>query len=565
MNETELGKVINSANTDVVISSEQLTISAWKFLLRGKSRRWLVKLEFPETFPFCLPVAKLLDTELIRRLPHVNQRGIICLEESDSILCNYYIPGQVIGTFLWEVVKLLDRVSLDIYQDELLDELEGYYNSAHSVNSFYEPSDYVEFVSLKITRYKKQNSPKHLLPITILDTGTSQTFSDTSELKQFQTINILHLPLQYAVLPPKAAADIDSKYLERLVEHLNDSNSQQLVKLLNKTKPSAVFFILLTMPRKGGERTQLLLKLVSKKSAFHPLVEQGNHWDVTLFGVRRSTKRFLVKRGGADDVLINRSVAIIGCGSVGSLLANTLAKAGVGRLILIDPDFLLPENIHRHLLGGNSLTYLPSDNSKGMAYWPKTLAIARHLTKELPNISVKPLFESFSESLARKHLPKCDIIISAVGGPSINLLINTTLKSLGYRHVIYCWNEAAGCGGHSVAHDLSETCLECLHRDKDGNFVPNQLSLIQPGQPISRNLTGCGGTFTPFSYLDSMKTAQMATSQAINLLQGKSANFAESWKGEASQPLLMTTRYEKMAMMEQVNINQNVYCGVCGE
>lgn len=51
----------------------------------------------------------------------------------------------------------------------------------------------------------------------------------------------------------------------------------------------------------------------------------------------------------------NKKALIIGCGSVGSLVANELARAGVGHFILVDSDILEVHNICRHQLGFRDL------------------------------------------------------------------------------------------------------------------------------------------------------------------------------------------------------------------
>jgi len=51
------------------------------------------------------------------------------------------------------------------------------------------------------------------------------------------------------------------------------------------------------------------------------------------------------------DVMIKKTAVIVGCGSVGSLVALELARAGVGHFILIDADTLEYHNICRHQCG----------------------------------------------------------------------------------------------------------------------------------------------------------------------------------------------------------------------
>ena len=50
--------------------------------------------------------------------------------------------------------------------------------------------------------------------------------------------------------------------------------------------------------------------------------------------------------------LRGKTVTLIGCGSLGSTMALSLARAGAGRFRLFDPDRLSPVNIARHHLRG---------------------------------------------------------------------------------------------------------------------------------------------------------------------------------------------------------------------
>jgi len=54
-------------------------------------------------------------------------------------------------------------------------------------------------------------------------------------------------------------------------------------------------------------------------------------------------------------VLSKKSVELVGCGSVGSAVAEMLVRAGVGTLTLTDPEALAPENLGRHLLTDRDL------------------------------------------------------------------------------------------------------------------------------------------------------------------------------------------------------------------
>src|ERR1017187_8193411 len=48
--------------------------------------------------------------------------------------------------------------------------------------------------------------------------------------------------------------------------------------------------------------------------------------------------------------LLESSAVIVGCGALGTALANLLVRAGVGRLRIVDRDFVEPSNLQRQTL-----------------------------------------------------------------------------------------------------------------------------------------------------------------------------------------------------------------------
>ena len=60
----------------------------------------------------------------------------------------------------------------------------------------------------------------------------------------------------------------------------------------------------------------------------------------------------------AVETLSQKSVLVAGLGGVGSWAAEALARAGVGRLILIDGDVVTPSNLNRQLFALESLSLI---------------------------------------------------------------------------------------------------------------------------------------------------------------------------------------------------------------
>jgi molybdopterin/thiamine biosynthesis adenylyltransferase len=57
---------------------------------------------------------------------------------------------------------------------------------------------------------------------------------------------------------------------------------------------------------------------------------------------------FMPRLDTDHEALAGRRVAIVGCGSLGSKIAVTLARSGVGGFLLVDDDLFLPDNLVRH-------------------------------------------------------------------------------------------------------------------------------------------------------------------------------------------------------------------------
>jgi len=89
------------------------------------------------------------------------------------------------------------------------------------------------------------------------------------------------------------------------------------------------------------------------------------------FDVERYSRQTRFARVGADgqEKLAAATVAVVGCGALGGAVAMALARAGVGRLRLVDRDVPELSNLPRQLL------FDEADVTAGL---PKAVAAARH-------------------------------------------------------------------------------------------------------------------------------------------------------------------------------------------
>lgn len=205
-------------------------------------------------------------------------------------------------------------------------------------------------------------------------------------------------------------------------------------------------------------------------------------------------------------------------------IANNLCQLGIGAIDLLDDDLFSKENVHRHFLGVDSLM-CKSNN--------KAVLLKERLEQMYPYADIDSLdYEDRSVEkfiLKKDRLKNYDIIISALGEPTLNLEINRVLYEEKIFTPFVCgFNEPYGIGGHAVAVNIDQnSCLRCLYTDLiSDDLVPFRASLVEEGQYFKKNISGCSSAFVPYSCLDSQQTAIIVARLAIAILKGEVAIIA---------------------------------------
>src|SRR5579872_4708189 len=83
-----------------------------------------------------------------------------------------------------------------------------------------------------------------------------------------------------------------------------------------------------------------------------------------------------------QEALLRSHAVVVGCGALGSFHAAALARAGVGRITIIDRDYVEASNLHRQWL------FEESDAAEAL---PKAAAAERHLARINSSIAVRGL------------------------------------------------------------------------------------------------------------------------------------------------------------------------------
>ena len=145
------------------------------------------------------------------------------------------------------------------------------------------------------------------------------------------------------------------------------------------------------------------------------------------------------------------SALVCGCGALGSVLANTLARAGVGHLRIVDRDFLELNNLQRQVL------YDESDVAAGL---PKAVAAANKLREINSEITIEEVVADVDHSNIRSLMDGVDVVVDGTDNFETRYLLNDAALSFG---VPWVYGGCIGAEGKTMTIIPGKTpCLRCL-------------------------------------------------------------------------------------------------------
>jgi hypothetical protein len=146
------------------------------------------------------------------------------------------------------------------------------------------------------------------------------------------------------------------------------------------------------------------------------------------------------------DVLAGKKVAVVGCGSVGSKLATSLARSGVGQFLLVDDDVLVRKNLLRNDLDWRTMG---EHKAEGLAARLRMVNRASAATVKRFRLGGQEAAGSASSLLS--EIAGCDLIIDATADPhAFNLLSSVATGSK--KPMVWCEVFAGGIGGLVARH-----------------------------------------------------------------------------------------------------------------
>lgn len=152
--------------------------------------------------------------------------------------------------------------------------------------------------------------------------------------------------------------------------------------------------------------------------------------------------------------LMGSRALICGCGALGSVIANTLCRAGVGKLRIVDRDFVETNNLQRQVL---------FDEQDVAQQLPKAIAAAEKLRSINSAIEIEPIVTDVDHTNIESLVAGSDIILDGTDNFETRFLLNDAAIQFG---VPWVYGGCVGAGGHTITIIPGQTpCLRCLMQE----------------------------------------------------------------------------------------------------
>lgn len=169
-------------------------------------------------------------------------------------------------------------------------------------------------------------------------------------------------------------------------------------------------------------------------------------------GNRYSRQTLFRPIGIAGQQQLEQSVvAVIGCGALGSAIAETLVRAGVGHLHLVDRDVVELSNLQRQVL-------FSEQHAKEMV--PKVVAAKQRLREISSDVKLSIYMDHADGVLIEELAQKCHILMDATDNFETRLIINDVALKVGRP-----WIYGACVGSAGVVFPFipgESACFRCL-------------------------------------------------------------------------------------------------------
>ncbi len=564
-------EVINLLKKDINVIKTDIVGNYIYFKLLLSSGEYEFYMGIPDQFPRTLPniissnaiyphfltvkkSSRLFSGKpLIFEILKKDKISLLCYKNTKNLIL-YKASKENAIKFTLDQLKRLMTLSKKEIKEEFQKEFIYYFNQnitekSYSIDLFIPPIqvvaeiDIIESKKIKIALLKNETLNKQYLKPIKIGKGMYIPLNNTN-----------------GILPPNCGVDWNKEFLLKLLSyHVNYDNYKRIVNtFIDTDKYFVVFKMAISKELEIMYTISLNFKTKIRKKLKEKLIDDLE--SISFISTKRCDMYYLQQRIGSNNDFYKKNVLLVGCGSLGSYIAQELPKIGIMKLSIIDSDILGVENIARHSLG-----YCSTGNNKANI-------MGMILERRFPQLEAQAYPNQFEEILVNRdfNLDEFDLIIISTGYTDRQLVFNEIFRKNNLKtSVLYTWIEGYGVGAHALLVDYNKPgCFNCLLSHK-GKLINNKAHFLSEDNPEMLTGDGCGGTFNPYGNIILLQ----ATSLIINVIMNYFNNVHEnknnllfSMKNINSQNLNFNDRYNLSQQVLNNGIDDYIEKGynVCG-
>jgi molybdopterin-synthase adenylyltransferase len=224
----------------------------------------------------------------------------------------------------------------------------------------------------------------------------------------------------------------------------------------------------------------------------------------------RYSKQILMPEIGekGQERLNKSSVLVAGCGALGSMISNSLVRAGVGFVRIVDRDFIELNNLPRQVM------FDEEDIRKGL---PKAVAAAEKLRLINSDVRIEPVVADLNSGNIETLMKGIDLVLDGTDNFETRFLVNDACIKLG---IPWIYGGVVSTNGMSYTIIPGKTpCFKCFM-----GTIP------APGSTPTCDTVGVLGMAVSI-------TASIEAIEAVKLLTGnhdsliKKLIYVDAWQG----------------------------------
>ncbi len=452
-----------------------------------------------------------------RKIPHV--LGVdrsVCYYARGAIVLDRYDPAGTVLQCLRKCEDVIRKALRGKLNEDFADEFGFYWSSVNSLVDL--PADATGKASVKYIRLDPIREP-----IPVLAKDNSWLWSrDPVKGDEGQGESALIVQTNVALSinpnskwPPENVTELnrwlgwnDPALMGKLEEAIAKSDGS--VALLAIRAPNGLFLCRASLPS-AYQRKEFLQN--RRKQLPKVITSIGSKISVERINSAPADSDYIFGRnlkGSAN--LAGKRILLVGCGTIGSFLAQQLAQCGAGskegELTLVDADRLYPANLGRHLLGAPYL------------YELKASACSEFIKEQLPPLNIRAL-TTYAEGIeiGPGHY---DLVIDATGEEALSLALNdraVRTRPTSPAH-LFVWLEGNGAIAKSILTGAGDyACLKCLKPRL--SQPPRHKTLKSEEAVVVEYNAACGdGGYVPFPVSRSIGAAAMACDHVLDWANG---------------------------------------------